>query len=121
MSGASPTLYTVNTSKPTGSFNIVTTPPPPNTELQTPNLATNVTFALTDGTGFNDADPNSNLLTATNGQAPRPAANHPGVFCVCFTDGHASPLSQNMDSGVYMRALSPAGTLFGQPTDGDVK
>ncbi len=121
VSGASPTLYTVNTSKPTGSFNIVTTPPPPNTELQTPNQASAVTFALTDGTGFNDADPNSNLLTATNGQAPRPAANHPGVFCVCFTDGHASPLSQNMDSGVYMRALSPAGTLFGQPTDGDVK
>ncbi len=120
VSGATPTLYTVDQTKATGSFNITATPG--NTELQTPSTASGaVPFALTDGTGFNDADPNSNLLTATNGQTPRPASNHPGVFCVCFTDGHASPLSQNMDAGVYMRALSPAGTLFGQPTDGDVK
>jgi prepilin-type N-terminal cleavage/methylation domain-containing protein len=120
--GSTPLLYTVNTSKPTGSFNITTTPA--NTELATPNLTTNVVYALTDGGGPpapNDADPNSNLLTSTNGQTPRPSSNHPGVFCVCFTDGHASPLSQNMDSGVYMRALSPAGTLYGQQPDGDVK
>jgi prepilin-type N-terminal cleavage/methylation domain-containing protein len=115
-----PALYTVNTSLPTGSFNITTTPQ--NTELATPNLTTNVIYALTDGTaGANDAIPNSNLLTATNGRTPRPASNHPGVFCVCFTDGHATPLSQNMDQGIYARALTPAGTLYGQPTDGDVK
>jgi prepilin-type N-terminal cleavage/methylation domain-containing protein len=115
-----PALYTVTQTAPTGSFNITT--PPAGTELQTPSTATGaVPYALTDGAGFNDAIPNSNLLTATNGRTPRPASNHPGVFCVCFTDGHATPLSQNMDQGVYMRALTPAGTLYGQPTDGDVK
>ncbi|HET6327407.1 MAG TPA: DUF1559 domain-containing protein [Planctomycetaceae bacterium] len=117
-----PALYTVDQTKPTGSFNIIT--PPANTELFTPTSAGSPppTYALTDGTaGSNDATPNSNLLTATQGRAPRPASNHPGVFCVCFTDGHATPLSQNMDANVYMRALSPAGTLYGQPTDGDVK
>jgi prepilin-type N-terminal cleavage/methylation domain-containing protein len=120
-------FYEVDQTKPTGSFNVQTTGTPPVAnflELQTPTtVGTPVPlYALTDGTtGANDATPNSNLLSAVNGQAPRPASNHPGVFCVCFTDGHAAPLSQNMDAGVYMRALSPAGTLFGQPTDGDVK
>jgi prepilin-type N-terminal cleavage/methylation domain-containing protein len=112
-------LYIVDQIAPTGSFNI--TAIPQNTELQTPSQATGVPFALTDGPRWNHADPNSNLLSATNGRTPRPSSNHPGVFCVCFCDGHALPLSQNMDSGVYMRALSPAGTLYGQPTDGDVK
>jgi hypothetical protein len=113
-----PLLYTVTLTKATGSFMITQTlnPSPPQTELETTPA-----FALTDGAGFNDATPNSNLLNATNGQTPRPASNHPGVFCVCFTDGHAAPLSQNMDQGVYMRALTPAGTLYGQPTDGDVR
>jgi hypothetical protein len=41
--------------------------------------------------------------------------------CVCFCNGHARALSQNMDINVYMRALSPAGTVYGQPLDGDVK
>jgi prepilin-type N-terminal cleavage/methylation domain-containing protein len=112
-------FYIVAQIAPTGSFNITATPL--NTELQTPSQATGVPFALTDGPRFNDADPNSNLLSATNGQTPRPSSNHPGVFCVCFCDGHALPLSQNMDTGVYMRSLSPAGTLYGQLTDGDVK
>jgi len=121
VTGSSPPLYTVTQTAPTGSFNITATPG--NTELFTPSSKTPpVAYALTDGTaGANDGTPNSNLLTSINGQTPRPASNHPGVFCVCFTDGHASPLSANMDSGVYMRALSPAGTLYGQPTDGDVR
>jgi prepilin-type N-terminal cleavage/methylation domain-containing protein len=115
-----PFLYTVTQTLPTGSLDIFTTPR--NTELQTPSThAGAVPFALTDGAGFNDATPNSNLLSATNGRTPRAASNHPSVFCVCFTDGHATPLSQNMDALVYMRALTPAGTLYGQPTDGDVK
>jgi prepilin-type N-terminal cleavage/methylation domain-containing protein len=124
VSGTPPgyTIYKVDQTKPTGSFNI--TNPPANTELQTPTTAGSPPpqYALTDGTaGSDDASPNSNLLSATNGRTPRPASNHPSVFCVCFTDGHATPLSQNMDAGVYMRALTPAGTLYGQPTDGDVK
>jgi prepilin-type N-terminal cleavage/methylation domain-containing protein len=124
------TTATVDITKATGSFN-VNNPGSPQVQLQTApfnplnpntNNTTPIAYALTDGTaGAPDADPNSNLLSAINGQTPRPASNHPGVFCVCFTDGHAAPLSQNMDVGVYMRALSPAGTLFGQPTDGDVR
>jgi prepilin-type N-terminal cleavage/methylation domain-containing protein len=119
-----PELWIVSQNYPTGSFNI--TPTPQKTELQTPSRATGVPWALTDGSyshaaTINNAAPNSNLLTATNGVTPRPSSNHPGVFCVCFADGHASPLSQNVDAGVYMRALSSAGTLYGQPTDGDVK
>jgi prepilin-type N-terminal cleavage/methylation domain-containing protein len=123
ISGSTAPFNSVDQTKPTGAFNITATPG--NTELQTPGpQPPNPNYALTDGGGPpapNDATPNSNLLTATNGQSPRPASNHPGVFCVCFTDGHAAPLSQNMDAGVYMRALTPAGTLYGQPTDGDVK
>jgi len=122
-------FYEVNQAVPTGSFN-VNNPTNIQIGLQTAspaftvpnsNDATPVVYALTDGPGLNDSSPNSNLLSATNGQTPRPASNHPSVFCVCFTDGHATPLSQNMDAGVYMRALTPAGTLYGQPTDGDVK
>jgi hypothetical protein len=124
------TIYAVDITKATGSFN-VNNPTTPQVELQTQpfnplnpnsNNATPVIYALTDGTaGSNDADPNSNLLSAITGKTPRPSSNHPGVFCVCFADGHATPLSQNMDIGVYMRALSPAGTLFGQQSDGDVR
>jgi prepilin-type N-terminal cleavage/methylation domain-containing protein len=120
-----PTLYSVKQQWPTGSFN--TGSPSQNTQLQTPSQATGVPWALTDGPSYypapfyNNAAPNSNLLTATNGMTPRPSSNHPGVFCVCFADGHALPLSQNMDASVYMRSLSPAGTLYGQPTDGDVR
>jgi len=110
---------TVNTGLPTGSFNVQGGQA---TALQTPTQGGTPTYALTDGTaGANNAAPNSNLLTAVNGQTPRVSSNHPGIFCVCFCDGHALGLSQNMDEGVYMRALSPGGTIYGQPVDGDVK
>jgi prepilin-type N-terminal cleavage/methylation domain-containing protein len=83
------------------------------------------TWALADGTATggspNDADMNSNLTNALIGQTARPSSNHPTIVLFCFADGHALPLSQNIDIGVYMRAISPAGTLFGQPVDGDVK
>jgi len=45
----------------------------------------------------------------------------PGIALFCFADGHALPLSQTVDVGVYMRAISPAGSLYGQTVDGDVK
>jgi prepilin-type N-terminal cleavage/methylation domain-containing protein len=85
------------------------------------------TYALTDGTATggspNDADINSAIpATATpQGQTARPSSNHPNIALFCFTDGHAQPLSQTVDVGVYMRAISPAGTLYGQPVDGDVR
>jgi prepilin-type N-terminal cleavage/methylation domain-containing protein len=87
--GATPTLYSVNTALPSGSFN-VNNPTTPQVELQTApfnplnpnsNDTTPIAWAITDGTaGANDPAPNSNLLSAINGQTPRPAANHPGVF-----------------------------------------
>jgi prepilin-type N-terminal cleavage/methylation domain-containing protein len=103
--------------KPTGAFGVAGGQA---TALLTATTGAPI-YALTDGAGANDADPNANLLTAINGRTPRTSSNHPGVFCVCFADGHALGLSQNMNAEVYMRALSPAGTLYGQPTDGDVK
>jgi prepilin-type N-terminal cleavage/methylation domain-containing protein len=84
-------------------------------------LQTNTGYLLVDTAGsLVDADLNSNLLTAQNGQTARPSSNHPGIVLFCFADGHALPLSQSVDIGVYMRAISPGGTLYGQPVDGDV-
>jgi prepilin-type N-terminal cleavage/methylation domain-containing protein len=116
----------IDNTKPTGGFGAAAPGGSQTNALQTnPNP-----FPLTDtpgGTG-NDATPDSNLIagtlggqTAVNGLSPRASANHPGVFCVCFCDGHATPLSVNMDTSVYVRALSPQGTLYGQPIDSDVK
>jgi len=84
-------------------------------------LATQTGYALTDGPGHNDASINSNLNNAINGQSPRPSSNHPGIALFCFADGHALPLSQNMNMLVYVRAISSAGSFWGQPLDGDVK
>jgi len=85
-------------------------------------LQTNTGYLLTDTPGsLIDADMNANLLTALQGQAARPSSNHPGIVLFCFADGHALPLSQSINIGIYMRAISPAGSLYGQIVDGDVK
>jgi prepilin-type N-terminal cleavage/methylation domain-containing protein len=110
-----------------------TLPQPPNTSAATPTgmfgavtgsnyyLQTTPGYLLVDTPGsLVDADMNSNLLTALNGQTARPSSNHPGIVLFCFADGHALPISQNINIGVYMRAISPAGSLYGQPVDGDV-
>jgi hypothetical protein len=68
-----------------------------------------------------DANIDSNLLTAPNGWTARPSSYHPDIVLVCFVDGHAQSLSRNVDVRVYTRSLSPAGSLYGQPVDGDVK
>jgi hypothetical protein len=111
-----------NTAKATGAFGLNYTGTGSNFYLWAlPTSQSPGTFALTDGTaGANDADMNSNLLAALNGQTARPSSNHPGIVLFCFADGHALPISQNIDIGVYMRAISPAGSLYGQPVDGDV-
>jgi prepilin-type N-terminal cleavage/methylation domain-containing protein len=99
--------------KPTGMFGTV---------LGSQNyLATRPGYALTDGAGTNDATIDSNLSTAAIGQSSRPSSMHPGVALFCFADGHALPLSQNIDILVYMRGISCAGTSWGQPVDGDIK
>jgi hypothetical protein len=68
-----------------------------------------------------DANIDSNLSTGPNGWTASPSSNHPNIVLVCFADGHALALSRDVDIRVYTRALSPAGTLFGQPVDSDVK
>lgn len=114
------------TPMPTGAFGLAYTgPTSTNFFLWASPTTQGGKYALTDGTTSggspNDADINSNLQNATNGQTARPSSNHPGIVLFCFADGHAQPLSQNVDIGVYMRAISPGGTLFGQPVDGDVR
>jgi prepilin-type N-terminal cleavage/methylation domain-containing protein len=99
--------------KPTGMFGTV---------YNSKNfLVTQPGYALTDGPGHNDATINSNLTGAISGQSPRPSSNHPGIALFCFADGHALPLSQNIDMLVYVRAFSSAGSFWGQAVDGDVK
>jgi prepilin-type N-terminal cleavage/methylation domain-containing protein len=126
--GISVTIKTGNVpvpdqTKATGAFGL--TPPGSSTNTYLWALPTNAsgTFALTDGgtPPVPDADINSNLQNQMQGTAARPSSNHPGIALFCFADGHALPLSQNIDIGVYMRAITPAGSLFGQPVDGDVK
>jgi hypothetical protein len=68
-----------------------------------------------------DANLNSNVLTAPNGWTARPSSNHPGIIVFCFVDGHALPLSTQTDSRVYARAISPNGSRCGQAIDGDVR
>ncbi|HUE15301.1 MAG TPA: DUF1559 domain-containing protein [Planctomycetaceae bacterium] len=99
---------------------------------ETPTMTPAGGYLLVDGTGGspNNANINSNLVSASvgvssvntdQGNNPRPSSNHPGIALFCFADGHAQPLSQSIDIGVYMRAISPAGSLYGQLVDGDVK
>ena len=68
-----------------------------------------------------DGTINSSLARAPIGKASRPSSYHPGIAQFAFCDGHALPISQTIDAGVYMRAVSPAGTFYGQQVDGDVK
>jgi prepilin-type N-terminal cleavage/methylation domain-containing protein len=113
--------------KPTGAFGLnYTGPTSTNFFLWAlPTTTSPGTFALTDGGTTPplppDADINSNLQNQVQGTAARPSSNHPGIALFCFADGHALPLSQNVDIGVYTRAITPAGSLWGQPVDGDVK
>jgi hypothetical protein len=111
-----------NTAVATGSFGGTAN----TTQLQTPNVGSGSAWGLEDAVVSTtsvtpNAAINSSVLTAPVGQTSRPSSNHPGISCFCFADGHALPLSQNIDSGVFMRALSPAGSLYGQQiNDGDV-
>ena len=53
-------------------------------------------------------------LGQTEGRAPRPSSNHPGVVNVFYADGHGGVLSENIDIAIYLRLLSPNGVAFGQ-------
>jgi hypothetical protein len=69
---------------------------------------------LYDPINFNNSAINTNLTSAVNGADCRPSSNHPNVALVCFCDGHALPLSQDIDPFVYGRLVSSAGSLYGQ-------
>ncbi len=94
-------------------------------ELQTDPISSTVAatsapgFALTGATNTDNARINSTEVAspATN---MRPAGNHGGVVNVAFCDGRALPISDTIDTFVYMRMLSPDGGNHGQPVDGDV-
>ncbi len=82
-----------------------------------PNYAA---WSLYDPISVHNSAINTNLTSAINGANCRPASNHPNVALVCFCDGHALPLSQNIDPFVYGRLVSSAGSLYGQFVgDGD--
>jgi prepilin-type N-terminal cleavage/methylation domain-containing protein len=118
-----PPLNTV----PTGSFGLAAASTDFLTALTATSVPTAGSYNLTDGSATggnanNNAAINSAIPAtfAPQGQTPRPSSNHPNIALFCFADGHALPLNQNIDVGVYMRAISPAGTLYGQQVDGDV-
>jgi prepilin-type N-terminal cleavage/methylation domain-containing protein len=115
-----------NNTLPTGSFGSSAASNDFLTALTATSVPTPGNYNVTDGNATggsaNNAAINSAIpSTATpQGQTARPSSNHPNIALFCFADGHAQPLSQTIDVGVYMRAFSPAGTLYGQPVDGDV-
>ena len=51
---------------------------------------------------------------ANEGSAPRPSSNHPGVVNVHYADGHGSVMSEQIDTTVYVRLLTPNGVQYGQ-------
>jgi prepilin-type N-terminal cleavage/methylation domain-containing protein/prepilin-type processing-associated H-X9-DG protein len=69
-------------------------------------------YGLSDATGDNGAI-NSNP-SAPVGNWPRPSSNHTGSVNVIFCDGHGGSLAESVDATVYLRLLSPAGSLYGQ-------
>ena len=94
----------------TGLFNYTPGTDPPTLQLLAVPL--NVPPSATN----NSAKPNVNR-TAAEGAAPRPSSYHPGVFVVGYCDGHAVPLSENMDLDAYARLLTSNGQQNGQRVD----
>jgi prepilin-type N-terminal cleavage/methylation domain-containing protein len=100
---------------PTGSTNYLVT------RSATTNPPGNWALTDNDSLSWTDGTINSYLATAPIGKAARPSSYHPAIVLFAFCDGHALPISQSIDAGVYMRAVSPAGSYYGQQVDGDVK
>jgi prepilin-type N-terminal cleavage/methylation domain-containing protein/prepilin-type processing-associated H-X9-DG protein len=111
----------IDQSVPTGSYGSSTNLNSYLTQNTVPQPPDYPVWSLYDPIFFDNAAINSNLTTAKNGAYCRPSSNHPGVAIVCFADGHALPLSENIDPLVYGRLITSAGSLFGQFVgDGDV-
>lgn len=76
----------------------------------TPATASNLNNVANSGTITNLGDSKPNSLV--NG--PRPSSNHNDLIHVAFTDGRATSFSQNIDSKVYLRLLTPNGQNQGE-------
>ncbi|MFO0919083.1 MAG: DUF1559 domain-containing protein [Planctomycetaceae bacterium] len=60
--------------------------------------------------------PNSQLLNVASASGiPRPSSNHLGVVNMVLCDGSARSISENIDSTVYVRLLTPDGRTYSQP------
>ena len=46
---------------------------------------------------------------ATDGRAPFPNSRHVGIVVASFADGGVKTLSENIDTGVYIKLLTPSG------------
>jgi len=65
---------------------------------------------------FDSAQLNSQLLKSTSASGiPRPSSNHLGVVNVVLCDGSARSINENIDSGIYVRLLTPDGRTYNQP------
>ncbi|MBA3312795.1 MAG: DUF1559 domain-containing protein [Planctomycetota bacterium] len=54
----------------------------------------------------------------SNGLVPAPSSNHQGSVNVIWADGRGTTLSEDIDPLVYVRLLTPGGSLYGeQPVD----
>jgi prepilin-type N-terminal cleavage/methylation domain-containing protein len=50
-------------------------------------------------------------IAGPEGERPFLSSLHPGVVVVGFCDGSVKPLNDNIDKGVYLRLMTPSGTL----------
>jgi hypothetical protein len=53
------------------------------------------------------------------GLVPAPSSNHEGFVTAIFADGHGQGLSDQIDPLVYVRIMTPSGSLYGQQSVDD--
>ena len=63
-------------------------------------------------TVYRSAQLNSQPLTVPG--LPRPSSLHLGTVNFAFCDGSVKPISENIDTGVYLRLLTPDGKTYNQ-------
>ncbi|HVJ79746.1 MAG TPA: DUF1559 domain-containing protein [Planctomycetia bacterium] len=61
---------------------------------------------------------NGDLSGANEGLYPYPTSLHPGVVNILMADGHARPISEAVDSGVWAKLVTPNGSRLVRPSDG---
>lgn len=48
------------------------------------------------------------------GKSPSPGSTHGNAVNIVFADGSAQPISEEIDPLLYLRLLTPGGTMFGE-------